>query len=164
MYDVDTREIPHRSLLCLTRHVNGEPGVWAFGKEFLGILKERPLPRMEGVAGATFCIFHGEVSEDGDGPLEWCRPVPEDEAEQITSQYPELELRTEAAHEEAVIRLGVYGETSPAQWQLISETLQSWSVEQNRELSALGVRVVYKFPDPESVGKGPDCDFAAPLR
>jgi DNA-binding transcriptional MerR regulator len=164
MYDVVTREIPHRSLLCLTRHVNGQSGVWAFGKEFIGIFKERPLARMEGAAGATFCIFYGEVSEDGDGPLEWCRPVPEDEAEQIASQYPELELRTEAAHEEAVVHLAFSGETSPAQWQLISETLHSWSVEENRELSGLGVRVVYRLLGPESAGQGPDCDFAAPLR
>jgi hypothetical protein len=163
MYDVVTREIPHRSLLCLMRHVDGEAGAWALGKEFIGIFKERPLPRMEGAAGALFCIFHGEVGEDGDGPLQWCRPVPEEEAEQIASQYPELGLRTEAAHEEAVIHLGVYGETPPAQWQLISETLQTWSVEQNRELSGLGVRVVYRVLGPESAAKGPDCDFAAPL-
>jgi DNA-binding transcriptional MerR regulator len=164
MYDVVTREIPHRSVLCLTRHVNGQSGAWAFGKEFIGIFKERPLPRMEGAAGAPFCIYYGEVSEDSDGPLEWCRPVPEDEAEQIASQYPELELRTEPAHEEAVIHLGFYDETGPAQWQLISETLHSWSVEQNRELSGLGVRVVFRFQGPESAKKGPDCDFAAPIR
>jgi DNA-binding transcriptional MerR regulator len=164
MYDVATRVIPHRSLLCLKRHVDGWDGAWAFGKEFVGIFKERPLPRMEGVAGGFFCIYHGEVSEDSDGPLEWCRPVPEDEAEQIASQYPEFELRTEPAHEEAVVHLGFYGETSAAQWQLISETLRTWAVEQNREPSELGVRVVYKVPDSESVAKGPDCDFAVPIR
>jgi hypothetical protein len=29
MYEVSTRDIPDRSLLCLKRRVDGEPGAWA---------------------------------------------------------------------------------------------------------------------------------------
>jgi hypothetical protein len=39
-------------------------------------LRSRPVPLREGVAGAVSCIYHGEVSEDSDGRIEWCRPVP----------------------------------------------------------------------------------------
>ena len=47
MYEVATREIPERSVLCLKRNVD-EQGAWALGKEFIAILRERPLPKMEG--------------------------------------------------------------------------------------------------------------------
>ena len=47
MYEVATREIPARSLLCLKRNVD-EQGAWALGKEFIAILRERPLPKMDG--------------------------------------------------------------------------------------------------------------------
>ena len=67
MYEVETREMPSRSLLCLKRNVEGEAGAWAFGKEFVGLLKERRgLPPMDGRAGAFFCIYWGEVTDDSD--------------------------------------------------------------------------------------------------
>jgi DNA-binding transcriptional MerR regulator len=55
MYEVATREIPERSVLCLKRNVE-EQDMWAFGKEFIAILRERPLPKIEGREGAAFCI------------------------------------------------------------------------------------------------------------
>jgi DNA-binding transcriptional MerR regulator len=56
MYEVATREIPERSLLCLKRNV-AEQEMWAFGKEFIAILRERPLPKIEGREGAAMCIW-----------------------------------------------------------------------------------------------------------
>src|SRR5437879_111675 len=50
------------------------------------------------VPGAAFLIYYGEVSEDSDGPIEWCRPVPDDQAQGIATGFPELTLRTEPAH------------------------------------------------------------------
>ena len=38
MYEVGTREIPERSLLCLKRTVEMQQ-MWAFGKEFIAILR-----------------------------------------------------------------------------------------------------------------------------
>ncbi|HJY68357.1 MAG TPA: MerR family transcriptional regulator, partial [Streptosporangiaceae bacterium] len=60
MYEVATREMPERSLLCLKRNVD-EQEMWAFGKEFIAILRERPLPKIEGREGAAFCIWWGLV-------------------------------------------------------------------------------------------------------
>jgi len=163
MFEVSTREIPDRSILCLKRHVEGQPGAFAFGKEFVGILKDRPLPHMGGVAGAAFCIYHGEVNEDSDGPIEWCRPVPQDRAEEIAARYPELGLRTETAHEEAFVHLGRGPTTSSAQWQLIAESLRTWGAEHGRQPSELGARVTYLTTPPVTPESVPECDFAVPV-
>jgi hypothetical protein len=104
MYEVATRVMPERTLLCLKRNVD-EQGMWAFGKEFIAILRVRPLPKIEGREGAFFCIYWGQVSADSDGPIEWCRPVPETEAHALAGHNPELTLRTEPAHREAFVAL-----------------------------------------------------------
>src|SRR6202142_3688009 len=134
MYEVATREIPERSVLCLKRNVD-EKGAWALGKEFIAILRERPLPRMEGREGAMFAIFWGEVSADSDGPVEWCKPIPESKAQELASHYPELSLRIEPAHREAYVELPNDGILAGAdgnegvQWQLASEALHAWAEE-----------------------------------
>jgi hypothetical protein len=74
--EVATREMPRRSLLCLKRNVD-EGGLWALGKEFVGIVRDQRLPRLAGREGAVFSIYWGEVSADSDGPVEWCKPVPD---------------------------------------------------------------------------------------
>jgi hypothetical protein len=172
MYEVATQEIPERSVLCLKRHVD-EEGAWALGKEFMGILRQRPLPKMEGREGATFSIYWGEVSADSDGPVEWCKPVPESDAKALASHYPELSLRTEPAHREAYVAMPKDAvPTSPGgkpgvQWQLASEALRAWAVEQgidpeNRAhvLEDLGVRITYLVNGPVTKTSVPDCDFA----
>src|SRR6202041_1840637 len=131
VYEVATREIPERSVLCLKRNVD-ERGAWALGKEFIAIMRERPLPKMEGREGAMFSIYWGEVSADSDGPVEWCKPVPEADAVALASHYPELSLRTEPAHREAFVEIandamsGGPGGKPAVQWQLASEALRAW--------------------------------------
>jgi DNA-binding transcriptional MerR regulator len=175
MYEVATREIPERSVLCLKRNVDPQ-GAWALGKEFIAILRERPLPKMEGRAGAMFTIYWGQVSADSDGPVEWCKPVPEAEAQALASHYPELSLRTEPAHREAYVALpndalpaGPGGDPG-AQWQLASEALQAWAVEhgldpENLALKPedLGMRITYLASEPVTETSTPYCDFAVPF-
>lgn len=72
MYDVATRDMPQRSLLCLKRNVD-EAEAWVLGKEFIGIVRDPRLPRIGGREGAVFSIYWGEVSADSDGPVEWCK-------------------------------------------------------------------------------------------
>src|ERR1700748_1173012 len=130
MYEVGMREMPERSLLCLKRNVDDQ-GQWAFGKEFIAILRERPLPKIEGREGAAFCIQWGWVSADSDGPVEWCKPVPQAEAHALAERYPELTLRTEPAHREAFVALPAgYG---AVQWNLACESLDAWMQEQRQE-------------------------------
>jgi DNA-binding transcriptional MerR regulator len=164
MFEVTTREIPDRSILCLKRNVEGQPGAWALGKEFVGLLRESRLPRMPGRAGAAFCIYWGEVNEDSDGPIEWCRPVPEEQADELAASLPALQLRTEPGHREAVVDIGRGGELSPAQWQLVWESLRAWADEHRASPSGLGARVTFiATPQDAQEARSPDCDFAVPL-
>ncbi len=157
MYDVQTREIPSRSILTRKRNVAGESGAWAFGKECIGLLKDRPPARVDGPAGANFCIFWGDVNNDSDGPLEWCRPVPDKEAAMLAADFPEFSLRTEPAHKEAFID---FGETSPVQ-QLVSESLIAWANEHGVTAIDLGARITYYFPTTEE--SVTSADFAIPF-
>ena len=169
MYEVNAREMPQRSLLTLKRNVDVS-GLWAFGKEFVGLVRDRRLPRLGGREGAAFCIYWGEVSADSDGPVEWCRPVPTDEAEALAAQFPELTLRVEPAHREAYVDLGPGGQIDATQWQLADQALRSWADAQglpNKHLSLtpedLGVRITYLATPPITDSSVPDCDFAVPF-
>jgi DNA-binding transcriptional MerR regulator len=168
MYEVATREIPERSLLCLKRNVD-EQGAWALGKEFIAVLRERPLPKMEGREGAMFTIYWGEVSADSDGPVEMCKPVPESDAKALASHYPELSLRTEPAHREAYVALpndalpAGPGGNPAVQWQLASEALRAWADEHGINALNLGVRITYLASGPVTETSAPYCDFAVPF-
>jgi DNA-binding transcriptional MerR regulator len=165
MYEVSTRDIPERSLLCVKRNVTGEKAAWAFGKEFIALLRDYQLPQVPGRAGAFFCIFWGEVSEDSDGPMEWCRPVPPDEAEALAARCPELALRAEPAHQEAFVTIGD-GQIDSADWQVVSRSLEAWSEQQQHDLGLaigmadLGLRITYL---PSEWGQGTYQDFAVPF-
>jgi len=175
MYEVATRDIPGRSLLCLKRHVD-EQGAWALGKEFIAVLGERPLPKMEGREGAMFSVYWGEVSADSDGPVEWCKPVPKSDAKALAAHYPELSLRTEPAHHEAYVALP--NDALPAgpaanpgvQWQLASEALKAWAEDGGINPATLkvkpedlGVRITYFASEPITKTSAPYCDFAVPF-
>lgn len=173
MYEVATRDIPERSVLCLKRHVD-EEGAWALGKEFVALLHERPLPKMDGREGAVFSIYWGEVSADSDGPIEWCKPIPKSEANALASQFPELCLRTEPAHHEAYVALpneaiAAGPESKPTvQWQLASEALRAWA-EHNIDPEKLvlkpedlGIRITYLSIGPVTETSAPYCDLAVP--
>ena len=165
MYEVATREMPERSLLCLKRNVAVQEQ-WAFGKEFIAILRERPLPKTEGREGASFCIYWSHPSADGDGLIEWCTPVPAGEARTLAEHYPELALRTEPAHLEMFVALPAgYG---AVQWSLACESLDAWGQEQALEHEGdrlaltpedLGLRTTYLAAGPSEV----DIDLAIPF-
>src|SRR5580698_8868362 len=151
LYEVSTRDIPERALLCLKRNIGDFDQAWAFGKEFIGLLKQYRMPWLEGRAGAFFCIYWGEVSEDSDGPMEWCRPVPPDEAEELAARCPELTLRAEPAHQEAFVNPGANGPIDGAEWQLVAQSLLAWSEQQpDVYLADLGLRITYL---PSEAGK-----------
>jgi DNA-binding transcriptional MerR regulator len=160
VYEISMRDIPGRSVLSVKRNVEGVDAAWAFGKEFIALLRDYQLPQIPGRAGAFFCIFWGEVSEDSDGPMEWCRPVPADEAEALAARCPELTLRAEPAHQEAFVKIGD-GQSDGADWQVVSRSLEAWSEQQPDMVPAdLGVRITYL---PSEVGQDTYQDFAVPF-
>jgi hypothetical protein len=137
--------------------------------------RERRLPRIEGREGAFFCIYWGVVSGDSDGPVEWCRPVPQAEARALAERYPDLTLRTEPAHREAFVVLPAGpGGFSAAGFQLAAESLQAWGQEQEQEHEGerpaltpedLGLRTTYLATGSVTAASVPDdyCDLALPF-
>ena len=96
-----------------------------------------------------FCIWWGLVNDDGDGPVEWCAPVPAAQAESLAARYPELSLRTEPAHLEAFVALPDDGDEA-VHWNLAMESLWAWAQEQEHkdepvalEPEDLGLRITY---------------------
>jgi DNA-binding transcriptional MerR regulator len=164
MYEVKVRDIPARSLLCLLRHASSQQEVWDLGKEVIGMLKAQPPPRVDGVAGAAFLIYYGEVNQDSDGPVEFCWPVPQDLAGQLAASFPGLTLRTEPAHQEAFIHLGQ--RQAGAEWQAGGDALHRWTLEQHRKPNGGPRMIIIGVPsagDPPG-GRGPDFDLAVALR
>ena len=158
-YEIQTRSVPARSVASMVRHVHWAeyPGV---SREFFDVFRDSGVPLLDGPSGAPFIVFHGDVTEDSDGPVEWCRPVPES----FTGpDVPGLVVRTESAHEEAYVHLARDpARTPPAQSMLVYEALLSWTAEQHRR-PAGSVRQVFSGPLPVVPGRGFECDFAIPL-
>ena len=181
MYEVATREIPERSLLCLKREVN-EQGQWAFGKEFIGILRERPLPLMEGRAGATFCIWWSHPSADGDGLIEWCRPVPPAEAACARGALSRADVANRAGaygRRSSRCQVGVVGlkQRRCTTGSSLSSRWEAWVQEQEREHADepeprlalthedLGIRTTYLATPGMTAATVPDdyVDLAVPF-
>jgi hypothetical protein len=160
MYEVGVRDIPARSLLSVLRHVHRDR-LMSVGKSFTRRLRDEAVPRPDGIAGAPFVIYHGEVDEDSDGPIEWCWPIPDEQATAIATRFPDLTLRTEAAHQEAFIHLEA-AQTTNAQTAVLLETLLGWAGEHQRHPTG-GIRQVLA-PSPPHAGSRSDCDWAVPLR
>jgi DNA-binding transcriptional MerR regulator len=158
-YEVEVRDMPARQVLCLRRHVTPEELVLV-GRDFIvRRMKEAGVPRLDGIAGAPFVLYHGLVTADSDGPVEWCRPVPDAGAEQIAANFPDLALRTEPAHQEAYVHRPS-AQSDPETW-LVMQSLAAWAVEHRRQ-AAEGVRMVLVPGVPGTAG--PACDIAIRLR
>ena len=162
MYEVAVRDIPARGLLSLMRRAHQDE-VMQIGREFfIHRMARGGVARVEGIAGAPFTIYYGEVSEDSDGPVEFCWPVPSDQAAEIAARFPDLTLRTELAHQEAFVgqgRPGVWSDGAEAE--VAIESLVAWASEHQRQPS--DVRMVLVF-NPANQGAGPDTEFAVALR
>lgn len=163
MYEVAVRDIPARSLLSLMRRAHQDE-VMQIGREFfIHRMARGGVARVEGIAGAPFTIYYGEVSGDSDGPVEFCWPVPDGQAAEIAARFPDLTLRTEPAHQEAFVSQGRPGTwDNEAEAEIAIETLITWAAEQQRQPSD-GLRMVLIF-NPAHQAAGPDTEFALALR
>ena len=159
-YAVAVRSLPDRSVLTRTSHLNVDEQT-SVREEFVGLFREAGVRPSAGAVGAPFVIYHGEVSADSDGPIEWCWPVTGERAEELAARLPDLTLRTDPAHQEAYVH---YGETTLLHSDrivLAAQSLLAWAREQDRQTVG-ALRLVYLNADGD--GKGPDCDVAVPLR
>jgi len=163
MHDIAVRDIPARSLLTLLRYVQADEQITVGRKFFIERMRGGSVPRPEGIAGAPFMIYHGEVTEDSDGPVEWCWPVPGDQAAAIAARFPDLTLRTEPAHQEAFIHLGQQHPTG-AEWQAVGEALYGWLLQHHRKPNGGTRMILIPGTGDPSASRGPDFDLAVALR
>ena len=161
MPEITVHDIPTRTLLGMIRRVHEEDLVPTGRELFIHRLRRGGVPRLEGIAGAPFTIYHGEVSTDSDGPVEWCWPIPDLEAPELATRFPDLALRTEPAHQEAFVHLDPAGDSGP-HTELALRALTEWTTTHHREPTG-ALRLVL-VPKPVSTGTGPDAHFAVPLR
>lgn len=158
-YKVALRSLPQRSVLTQTRHVHAEE-LTAVREEFVGAFREAGIKPLGGAVGAPFTVYYGEVSADSDGPIEWCWPVAEAEAEELAARFPDLTLRTDPAHQEAYVHYGATTQLHTARISLAAQSLMAWAGDRDRHASG-GMRLVYLVP---GNGVRPDCDVAMPLQ
>ncbi|WP_033439702.1 MerR family transcriptional regulator [Saccharothrix sp. NRRL B-16314] len=158
MYEVKQREVPEQVVLTEQRHVL-QPGLVDWIGDAMTRL-ETAARAYGGISAAPFVVYHGEVNEDSDGPVEACVPInpPADWGDgPSTTAY-----RVEPAHREAYVRLTKAQVVFP---QILSayDAVAAW-LKENDFAIADSPREVYF----ESMGDaGPDdvaCDVAFPMR
>ena len=154
MFDVREREVPEQLVLTEQRHVNA-----ADLPEFIGAAAQR-LVRTAGdhggVAGPMFVVYHGEVNEDSDGPVEVCVPIG-----MTTDGSRDAATRTEPAHREAYVRL-VKAQVAYPQILSAFDAVAGW-IGSHGQTVAAAPREVY-FADWDASGPGDEvCDVAFPV-
>ncbi len=94
MYEIKVREVPEQTVVTEQAHV-----VATALPEWIRKAGHRQFAALQSVGGAVgpaMVIYHGEVSEDSDGPVEMCSPVDPARISEI-----KLPTRVEPAHREA---------------------------------------------------------------
>lgn len=125
-FSVTERDVPAMTVLCEQRHVNAiDLPDWLANRT--AYLVDIALQH-GGVANDVFVIYHGEVSEDSNGPVEICVPVDGDQAAGLL-----VPTRVEPAHQEAFTPL----RKQQAAWpQILTayDAIEQWVVMHQREV------------------------------
>ncbi len=126
-FDVAEREVPAMTVLCEQRHVNAiELPTWLASRSVYLVEAAR---QHGGLMGRVFVVYHGEVSEDSNGPVEICVPVDPDQAVGLL-----LPTRVEPAHREAYTPLRKLQVAYP---QILTayDAVEQWVVTHGRRVS-----------------------------
>ncbi len=154
MFHIEERDVPEQVILTEQRHTT----VHGLTDWF-----DECMPRLHtladsngGITGAAFIIYHGQVNEESDGPVEVCIPIAADH--QIAASAP---TRSEPAHREAYTRIRKAQVEFP---QILDayEAVEQWIAKNNRRATG-SPREVY-FAD--LMNAGPDeevVDIAFPI-
>jgi effector-binding domain-containing protein len=154
MYEIQERDVPEQAVVTEQRHTT----VHGLTDWF-----DDCMPRLHGIAaenggitGPAFIIYHGEVNEESDGPVEVCVPIARDRLDTMDAA-----TRIEPAHREAYTRIRKAQVEFP---QILDayEAVEQWMAQTNRTMAA-SPREIY-FAD--FMNAGPDdevCDIAFPI-
>ena len=150
MYEIQERDVPEQLVLTEQRHVR-VPELSEWLPDAIGRLVETAQAG-GGVAAPVFVVYHGEVNEDSDGPVEVCVPVEE------ANGSP---TRAEPAHREAYTRITKAQVEYP---QILSayDAVAQWIESEGRSVAG-SPREVY-FADWNAAGPTDEvCDIAFPV-
>jgi DNA-binding transcriptional MerR regulator len=159
-YEIQTRTIPERTLVAVTRHVHAQEAGPFFSDAFARLRAAGP--GIEGIAGCPFVVYYGEVSDDSDGPIELCRPVAACPAGPAGPADPDLQARAEPSHEEVFIRVAMKDMGWPA-LAPAAEALEAW-IRERRRGPAGPLRQVLIADQRTAQPDTPVCDLSVPLR
>ena len=151
MYEILERDVPAQLVLTEQRHVQ-VPELETWLPEAIGRLVQTAETN-GGVAAPVFVLYHGEVNEDSDGPVEVCVPV--------ESEVAGAPTREEPAHREAYTRITKAQVAFP---QILSAyaAVESWVRAEGRSFAG-SPREVY-FADWDAAGPTDEvCDIAVPV-
>lgn len=129
MYDVLVRDVPARTLLSIREHLTVDQ-VGEFAGPLFGLFGGPSVPRPTGMTGQPFLRYHGEVTQDSDGPVEFCCPVVESEASAVTARHPDMATLHEPASREAFVSVPKSDMTTPVAF----ESLRQWLADNDEEL------------------------------
>jgi hypothetical protein len=159
-YDIQTRDFPERQVLSISRHLHAHEAGAFFDEAFARL--RSAAPGIEGIAGCPFLVFHGEVSDDSDGPVELCRPVAASSTLDSAAAMADAQLRVEPAHGEVFIRLAMKQMSWPALAPAI-DALETWMGQQRREPAA-ALRQVLIADQRTATPDTLVCDLSVPLK
>jgi DNA-binding transcriptional MerR regulator len=153
---IQTRDVPEQKVLSITRRtlVAALPG--HIDTACTTMLKHLGDSGAEN-SGPAFVIYHGEVNEESDGPVEVCLPV-----RGTVEPAGEISLRIEPAHTEAYSTLTKGEFQYPALLQVYDE-LNAWIVKRGAEATG-APREVYFADWPSAGDDDPVGDIAWPYR
>ncbi|MBO0871105.1 MAG: MerR family transcriptional regulator [Micromonosporaceae bacterium] len=154
LFDIQIREVPEQLVLTRQRHllVDALPG-WL---STVMPEQDKLARQLGGACGPPFVIFHGEVNQDSDGPVEACTPI--DPGREGSVAQP---TRREPAHREAYVRLRKAQVAFP---QILSayDAVMQW-IGSNGLSHTAAPREVY-FTDFQAAGTDDEvCDVAFPI-
>ncbi len=158
-YEIQVRDIPERKLLTISRHLHSNETDAFFDEAFARL--RSAAPGLEGIAGAPFLVFYGEISEDSDGPLELCRPVATEPDTGSAEATSDIQLRVEPAHEELFIRLRAKDMGWPALLPAVN-ALEAWVTDKRRRPSG-ALRQVLIADQRTAAPATLVCDLTIPL-
>lgn len=154
MFEIEEREVPEQTVLTEQRHTTVS-GLTDWFDDCMPCLHTMAAAN-GGVTGAAFIIYHGEVSEESDGPVEVCIPI--DPANRETIGGP---TRVEPAHREAYTRIPKSMVVYP---QIITayDAVEQWITTHGKQMAG-SPREVY-FADFMNAGPEDDVvDIAFPI-
>ena len=154
MFQVVERDVPEQTVLTEQRHVTVHELTDWLGDSLARL--HTFAAQAGGISSPAFVIYHGEVNEESDGPVEVCVPI----ASELQSSVG-ASTRVEPAHREAYTRIRKAQVEFP---QILDayEAVEQWVAKNDQKMSG-SPREVY-FADFMNAGPNDEvCDIAFPI-